>query len=395
MAGGAPCTIDSSITDPGFYPTEFPCVERTVPYDTSLQIYNFSTVDAADFGIPFPVTVTVNWVRIDSIEGLPSGITYVCSPSNCTFPGGSRGCINISGTTNDAIGEYPLTIYATVNADVPGLGTQEIGGTTDDLGFSFALDVINPGDPCPLPFVEVGGQPLITCPGVPANINPVIDTGGAVAPFTYAWGPATGLSDANILNPTASPTVNTTYTLTVTDDNGFSFTTTVDVELDNTPAPVAAFSFVDASGNTDFTNISSNATSYEWTFGDGSGSNQMSPSHSYATGGSYDVTLIVTNNCGSDTTTQNITVTAIRDLNVDLGLSVYPNPGSGIFTVHAGTNGGDDLKLNVFNMAGVEVYTTAIQPGDQELDLSSLTRGVYFVQVEAELGNQVIKLIIQ
>lgn len=395
LAGGAPCAIDSSITDPGFYPMELPCVERTVPYDTSIQLYNYSTVDAADFGIPFPVTVTVNWVRVDSITGLPSGLGYACNPSNCTFPGGSRGCINLSGTTSAPVGEYPLVIYATINADVPGLGNQEISGTTDDLGFSFSLSVVNTGDPCPLPSVVVDDQPLITCPGVPANINPVIDTGGAIAPLTFAWSPATGLSDTSILNPVASPTVNTTYTLTVTDNNGFEFTTTVDVEIDNTPAPVAAFSFVDSNGVAYFTNISSNGTSYTWTFGDGSGSTQASPSNSYATGGSYDVTLIANNNCGSDTITQSITVTAIRTLSVDLGVKVYPNPGNGTFVVTAGTQGGDNLNMTVINMAGQQVYTGTIKPGKQEVDLSSLNQGVYFVRVEAEQGNQVIKLIIQ
>jgi gliding motility-associated-like protein len=38
----------------------------------------------------------------------------------------------------------------------------------------------------------------------------------AVAGTTYSWSPATGLSDATISNPTANPSVTTTYTLTAT-----------------------------------------------------------------------------------------------------------------------------------------------------------------------------------
>jgi len=40
---------------------------------------------------------------------------------------------------------------------------------------------------------------------------------GGVGPFTFSWSPTAGLSDPNIAQPTASPTVTTIYTLTVTD----------------------------------------------------------------------------------------------------------------------------------------------------------------------------------
>jgi len=42
---------------------------------------------------------------------------------------------------------------------------------------------------------------------------------------------------------------------------------------------------------------------YLWDFGDGATSTEVNPSHTYAAGGSYDVTLDVTNGCGTDTWT--------------------------------------------------------------------------------------------
>ncbi|PIY03789.1 MAG: hypothetical protein COZ21_08300, partial [Bacteroidetes bacterium CG_4_10_14_3_um_filter_31_20] len=42
--------------------------------------------------------------------------------------------------------------------------------------------------------------------------------------LSYSWSPSAGLSDANILNPTAQPMTNTTYTLTVTDPVGCTIT---------------------------------------------------------------------------------------------------------------------------------------------------------------------------
>jgi PKD repeat protein len=43
-----------------------------------------------------------------------------------------------------------------------------------------------------------------------------------------------------------------------------------------------------------FINISSNATSYAWNFGDGTTSTQFNPTHIYSSGGSYQITLTVT-----------------------------------------------------------------------------------------------------
>jgi Zn-dependent metalloprotease len=50
-----------------------------------------------------------------------------------------------------------------------------------------------------------------------------------------------------------------------------------------------------------FVSQSGNARSYLWNFGDGSTSNSMNPTHSYANTGMYTVTLITTNASGSDT----------------------------------------------------------------------------------------------
>ncbi|OWY21034.1 hypothetical protein C7N43_00940, partial [Sphingobacteriales bacterium UPWRP_1] len=54
---------------------------------------------------------------------------------------------------------------------------------------------------------------------------------------TYSWSPTTGLSNPNISNPTASPSVTTTYTLTAT-QNGCSATDQVVVTL-TSPPPIS------------------------------------------------------------------------------------------------------------------------------------------------------------
>lgn len=66
-----------------------------------------------------------------------------------------------------------------------------------------------------------------------------------------------------------------------------------------------------------FTSTSTNhPTSYLWTFGDGTTSTQQNPSKSYSTAGTYNVTLTVTNEWGSTTSTsQAVTVNATPSAN--------------------------------------------------------------------------------
>ncbi len=76
-----------------------------------------------------------------------------------------------------------------------------------------------------------------------------------------------------------------------------------------TPAPVAQFTYTPANLTINFTNTSTNGTSYYWNFGDGSTSIQVSPSHTFPGNGNYSVMLVASNNCTSDTTYQSVQVT--------------------------------------------------------------------------------------
>jgi gliding motility-associated-like protein len=65
----------------------------------------------------------------------------------------------------------------------------------------------------PLPLANAGPQPGWVCPGFNTTIT-------AYNGVTYVWSPAASLSNPNISNPVATPSVNTTYTVNITDANG-------------------------------------------------------------------------------------------------------------------------------------------------------------------------------
>jgi PKD repeat protein len=71
-------------------------------------------------------------------------------------------------------------------------------------------------------------------------------------------------------------------------------------------APSAPF----AGATVRFTDTSIGATTWTWTFGDGSQSSVRNPSHTYAARGTYTATLRVSNGVGSSQTTKSVTVGA-------------------------------------------------------------------------------------
>lgn len=71
-------------------------------------------------------------------------------------------------------------------------------------------------------------------------------------------------------------------------------------------APVAGFSWSNLGLTTTFTDLSTSADSWSWDFGDGNMSNEQSPSHSYASAGTYTVCLETSNGCSTDTSCQTV-----------------------------------------------------------------------------------------
>ncbi|HLP51141.1 MAG TPA: T9SS type A sorting domain-containing protein [Chitinophagales bacterium] len=234
LAAQAQCTVDPSAqTTPGVNPTapNCPCIIRGVPYDQTLQGQIQASKDTVIF---FPAHIDVDSVRIDSIQGLPVGITWTKTPN--VLPGGGNGAVCFSGTTNAPAGQYPLTAYGTVwmHVTISPIMNDSAQTYTGNLNqFSpfgdYYLEVTNPGVPCHGSTVGFGVnfaavQPV--CSGATVTLAPQVANGQT--PYTYAWS-STGnaLSCNNCAAPTATITQNSTYTVTVTDNTNATATASV------------------------------------------------------------------------------------------------------------------------------------------------------------------------
>lgn len=79
-------------------------------------------------------------------------------------------------------------------------------------------------------------------------------------------------------------------------------------------------------------------------------------------------------------------------------ISVYPNPGSGLFTVGFGFESAKNVTLNVYNLIGENVYNEQLyaMPGSsRQVNLNELPDGVYLMEVRTENNSTTQKIILQ
>lgn len=125
-AVNAQCTPNPQYQDStyGVWPDtiqNFPGAMQNVAYVTNLDFKVPS--DAGDIDPNF-AGATIQSFTVNSVVGLPPGMTYACNISGCQYSGGAQGCAEISGTCATP-GEYNITINLTAVVSF-GIGTVDV-----------------------------------------------------------------------------------------------------------------------------------------------------------------------------------------------------------------------------------------------------------------------------
>ncbi|MBI5218086.1 MAG: PKD domain-containing protein [Bacteroidia bacterium] len=246
------------------------------------------------------------------------------------------GRIDFSGNVPDPMGLVLQQGLGTVHAYVPSDVTDSVtiaaawfcdgmlegDGGPDAFGILGVLPVFPNGlTNVPEPGIQIGGwsgncdttfgNPNAACPGDPVNFM-------AVGGLSYEWHFGDGSpTDTSQMTQHIYNTVGTYNAyVVITTGCGSKDTVPTEVTVSDQNLPYADFywnSYNNCTGTPiqfEFSDHNGGEHNYTffWDFGDGTTSTANTPSHVFQNAGQYMVTMIVYNNCGSDTTTQQIWV---------------------------------------------------------------------------------------
>ncbi len=143
------------------------------------------------------------------------------------------------------------------------------------------------------------------------------------------------------------------------------------------PAPVANFSYTNSGLTVTFTDNSSDAQTYLWDFGDGNTSTQKNPNHTYTSQGNYTVCLTVSNDCGTDSLCQNITITTVNLADAfSKNIHIYVSDK----TLRI-LNIPEKATITLYNTEGRKILTRTLVQNNISIPLN-VPQGLYFYSLE-------------
>jgi PKD repeat protein len=182
-------------------------------------------------------------------------------------------------------------------------------------------------------------------------------------------------------------------TLNVNDNNCVADSAKV---LNVSILPIAKFKYSQLGTAITFTNQSSGATAFNWSFGDGNTSTNQHPIHSYSTNGMYVVTLLIQNTNCVDSYKDTIYITNANgiqnpEINKNEDLIVSHNNALSQLTINFITD--SNLKnIELYNMQGQLIYTKSnIASNTIIISTSSFASGIYLANFKTSNGNIISK----
>ena len=308
-AGGVATFTDLTIDQPGAGYTLTAALGAAAPVATSAPF------DVAPAPLPPPggltVTTTTTGANLD-----PDGYTVMVdgSASQTIAPSGSVTFTNLTP------GSHTVTLSGVAaNCTVTGGGSRTVtvtSGGTATTAFSVSCSATTGNLMVTTTTSGSSQEPDGYTATLDGGSSQAIGTSASVTFSGLAPGSHTVVLSGVATNCTVASGTSRTASVVAggTASASFAVTCTTPPPPPNQP-PTAAFSSSCTGLTCGFTSTSSDPdgsiSSYSWTFGDGGTATSQNPSHTYAAGGTYTVTLTVTDNQGAtDNVSHTVTVTA-------------------------------------------------------------------------------------
>ncbi|WP_192579327.1 Ig-like domain-containing protein [Dyadobacter aurulentus] len=265
--------------------------------------------------------------------------------------------------------------------------------------------VVNPG-------IDVTSANLKLCPDQSKAITLNVTSGSGN--YQYRWTPSEFLSDANIANPTVTPSVDRTYSVTVTDlASGCQFVRTVEVDVlteeECVELPVTLISFdVKKEGttaqmtwktasevNSSHFDIERSGNGREWAaIGRVSAAGDDVQTNSYTFTDTEPVEGINYYRLKMVDRDSTFAYSAIRSGSFErtTETTVFPNPVSDI--LHIRTSDWKNVsRIDILNAGGLTVYQSQEIPYE-EVNITKLPQGTYLVKVTRKNGSVAVRKIV-
>ncbi|MEO8148588.1 MAG: T9SS type A sorting domain-containing protein, partial [Bacteroidia bacterium] len=321
-------------------------------------------------------------------------ITGIVTDAKCN--GSSTGSIDITPSGGTAPYTYLWSTGATTQdrKNVLAAGTYTVT-VTDKKGCAGQYSaIINE----PTAITATSSSTNVSCYGGSNGSASVTPTGGTPG-YTYSWNTTPAKTGSGVTGLKAG-----TFIAIITDSKScmkavsVTITQPSSIVISISKTNVTAFG---GSNGTATANVSGGVSPYGYSW-----NTVPVKSTQTATGlsaGTYTVTVTDANGC---TKTKSVTITQPTarladntNSNNAINSVVYPNPTTGKFSVSFDETIRTDVNLQVFSMTGERVFMSDISVNENassfDMDLSRLTKGIYFIRYRTNDKDWMEKLVIQ
>ena len=303
--------------------------------------------------------------------------TINISASSSTICAGQTSTLTANGASNYAwLPGAQTTTFITVNPT--STSTYTVNGSN---GTCYASQQITIYVSAP-PSISSSLTNTTICSGTSVNVSV---TGAS----SYTWLPS-GSNSSSVLSPNAT----TNYTVTGSNGSCLGNTVTFTINVNQSPSiSASATPSIMCSGESS-TLTANGATNYTWT-----PSTSLSNNNTNTVVANPNTTTIytVTGSNGTCASSNSITLTVntctgLQNINAGSGISIYPNPSKGVFNISSSST---FMNVTIINALGQIVLEESLKSNLSTIDLSKMSKGIYYLKASTNEGTKLFKLILE